>query len=73
MPQVGEVWKYNGNNRDRFGVEYRILELLPAMKEPNWDWKPGVKYAPLDPVATAPENFVRFTHDFVNCFKYVRG
>lgn len=72
-PKVGEVWKYVGENQQSFGEEYQVVDILPAIKKPNWDWHKGVRYMPLEPVENAPNDYTRFVEDFMGCFRYVRG
>jgi len=69
---IGQVWKYVGDNQQRYGEEYVIHELLPAVKVPNWGWHRAVRYRPMEPVATAPNDYVRTEADFRGCFRFVR-
>ena len=71
--QPGQVWKYVGENQDRFGEEYKVVEILPAVKRPGWDWHRGVRYVPLEIVEGSPNDYTRLEDDFLGCFKYVRG
>lgn len=69
---VGQIWKYVGENQQSYGEEYEITELLPAVKLPGWDWHQGVRYVPLEPVATSPNDYVRTIEDFRGCFRFIR-
>ena len=65
-----QVWRYTGDGPNRH-KEYRITELLPAVKKPNWGWRIGVRYVPVQPVDGAPNDYVRFEDDFRSCFQFM--
>ena len=67
---VGQIWKYVGESR--YGEEYEVTEILPAMKKPSYDWHEGVRYRPLKEVETAPNDYTRFLDDFLVNFTFVR-
>ncbi len=70
--EVGQVWKYKGESHDKYGEEYTVVQLLPAIKIPNWGWHRGVRYVPNRPVENAPNDYVRLDNDFLSRFQFVR-
>jgi len=69
--RVGQIWKYVGESQRSYGEKYKVIEILPAVKKPNWDWYQGIRYVPLEEVEGAPNDYTRLDVDFLGCFRHV--